>query len=179
MKICNVCLESRPLDQFKPRYARCRACSAAQRRERRDYSKENSKAAAREARKRYKASWKGQINYMKNSAAAVARSARWQKANPERARLNAIAGTLNRTRGLNPRITIDDVTSILADPCVYCTGKANCVDHVEPLKRGGQTVLANLVPACRPCNSSKHGKPLLVWMAQRVTLKSEIRQRVG
>ena len=53
--------------------------------------------------------------------------------------------------------------SIGLDPaiCVYCDGevgdhwKRSAGDHIVPLARGGEDVLENLNPCCKPCNSSK------------------------
>jgi hypothetical protein len=42
--------------------------------------------------------------------------------------------------------------------CAYCSGPADTVDHVFPRMQGGLTVEANLVAACRSCNSSKGGR---------------------
>ena len=42
--------------------------------------------------------------------------------------------------------------------CKYCGDIATSVDHVFPKLQGGLTVEANLVAACRPCNSSKGGR---------------------
>jgi 5-methylcytosine-specific restriction enzyme A len=43
--------------------------------------------------------------------------------------------------------------------CHYCQGKFKpgqlTMDHVTPLARGGTSVKANIVPACKPCNQSK------------------------
>jgi HNH endonuclease len=39
--------------------------------------------------------------------------------------------------------------------CRYCGREAIEVDHVEPRARGGATIPANLVAACRPCNKAK------------------------
>jgi 5-methylcytosine-specific restriction endonuclease McrA len=53
-------------------------------------------------------------------------------------------------------------------PCVYCAGTADAVDHVWPLARGGPEHESNLVPACTPCNSSKHDRLLTEWRPDRV-----------
>lgn len=42
------------------------------------------------------------------------------------------------------------------------------VDHVVPVTRGGTEDLANLVWACRSCNSSKGDMPLAEWPGYRV-----------
>jgi 5-methylcytosine-specific restriction endonuclease McrA len=39
-----------------------------------------------------------------------------------------------------------------------CGGPATSIDHVKPLSKGGQNLLANLRPACISCNARKGGK---------------------
>lgn len=39
--------------------------------------------------------------------------------------------------------------------CWMCGEPASTLDHVKPLSKGGPHMLANLRPACRPCNSAK------------------------
>jgi 5-methylcytosine-specific restriction endonuclease McrA len=48
--------------------------------------------------------------------------------------------------------------------CAYC-GESRPLtrDHVIPLTRGGRHAIGNLLPACKPCNSSKHQKLLVEW----------------
>lgn len=48
--------------------------------------------------------------------------------------------------------------------CAYC--REPCVptiDHVVPLARGGRDEPSNVVPACKPCNSSKNDRLLSEW----------------
>ncbi|KKK50203.1 hypothetical protein LCGC14_3127360 [marine sediment metagenome] len=59
--------------------------------------------------------------------------------------------------------------------CFYCgkplTGQTLTADHLIPLIKGGSNWPSNLVPACKPCNSSKHSKTLsefLTWRARVV-----------
>lgn len=51
--------------------------------------------------------------------------------------------------------------------CHYCGGvfppRELTMDHLVPLARGGRTVKANLVPACRECNSKKRYMLPLEW----------------
>ncbi len=48
--------------------------------------------------------------------------------------------------------------------CYYCGHGDNLtVDHLVPLVRGGPDEADNLIWACRSCNSSKHGRDMLVW----------------
>lgn len=43
--------------------------------------------------------------------------------------------------------------------CAYCGELVHqgghAIDHIEPLSRGGPTVIANLALACPPCNAAK------------------------
>lgn len=46
--------------------------------------------------------------------------------------------------------------------CYYCGSKKNLsLDHIVPLSAGGLDTAANLVTACRSCNSKKNGNALL------------------
>jgi 5-methylcytosine-specific restriction endonuclease McrA len=47
--------------------------------------------------------------------------------------------------------------------CAYCNAKATEQDHVIPLSRGGRHTIGNVLPACLPCNRSKHDHLLVEW----------------
>lgn len=53
--------------------------------------------------------------------------------------------------------------------CAYCgaTGCALQRDCVLPIARGGRYTLANVVPACRACNTSKSGHEVTGWMRRK------------
>jgi 5-methylcytosine-specific restriction endonuclease McrA len=53
--------------------------------------------------------------------------------------------------------------------CVYCGDPATTWDHVIPRRRGGTDDPGNLVPACKPCNSSKCDLLLSEWSGRRRT----------
>ena len=48
--------------------------------------------------------------------------------------------------------------------CAYCGSEADTVDHVIPRAWGGSDDAANLVPACRSCNSRKGTKPASLFL---------------
>lgn len=61
--------------------------------------------------------------------------------------------------------------------CVYCGGKMTLWDHLNPLiknkKHSGYiTEIANLVPACSDCNSSKGNSNWKKWMTNEKVKKS-------
>lgn len=52
--------------------------------------------------------------------------------------------------------------------CEYCGNPPPAdtrleYDHVLPVSRGGETIVENLVLACRPCNRSKADKTPKEW----------------
>lgn len=53
--------------------------------------------------------------------------------------------------------------------CAYCgaTESALQKDCVLPISRGGQYVLANVVPCCRSCNTSKCNTEVTSWMRRK------------
>lgn len=49
--------------------------------------------------------------------------------------------------------------------CVYCglLTEDLTMDHVIPVTKGGRHAAANILPACKPCNSSKNALLLVQW----------------
>ncbi len=65
---------------------------------------------------------------------------------------------------------VDRALAFFGEPltCVFCgSEKVTLWEHLVPVARGGETVLGNMVPACQPCNDSKHSKPYEEWLTQR------------
>lgn len=51
---------------------------------------------------------------------------------------------------------------LFGNRCAYCLKEAKLtLEHVVPLKLGGEHSLENIVPACMPCNSRKRARTLL------------------
>jgi len=53
--------------------------------------------------------------------------------------------------------------------CAYCgaTGVPLQRDCVLPVSRGGRYTVANVVPACRPCNASKWNDEVTGWLRRK------------
>ena len=48
--------------------------------------------------------------------------------------------------------------------CAYCGESGDMqIEHVQPVSKGGLHDLANIVPACRSCNYSKHANEMEHW----------------
>lgn len=58
------------------------------------------------------------------------------------------------------------------DPCVYCGAKAEAVDHIIPVAKGGTGGWDNLAPVCTRCNSSKRDEDLLAFMLRVSAIRS-------
>lgn len=49
--------------------------------------------------------------------------------------------------------------------CAYgCGRESTATDHIWPVDRGGKSRPGNLVPACKPCNSSKKAAHPAIWI---------------
>jgi 5-methylcytosine-specific restriction endonuclease McrA len=88
----------------------------------------------------------------------------WHRTNPmAMQRLKA----LRRTAENAGTVTEADWLSLLdrhGNWCAYCGGAGPLsVEHVVPLTRGGRHTLGNILPVCRPCNSSKGARLLSEW----------------
>lgn len=78
-----------------------------------------------------------------------------------RASAAGIVTDIRTVRALDMRI------HTLGDRCYWCGDPWTEIDHVIPLSRGGLDMLANVVPACSPCNGSKSNHEASWWIANR------------
>ena len=56
---------------------------------------------------------------------------------------------------------------LLRDPCVYCSGPATTIEHIQPKVTGGTREWRNTAPACQGCNGERGHEPLLVWLLRK------------
>lgn len=105
--------------------------------------------------------------YAKNSAKAYAKVKAWAQANPER-----VAEHHRKRRACKANAPTNDFTAsqwislqiAFNHRCAYCGRRCKgrlTQDHVTPLSKGGAHTAANIVPACKSCNSKKHTGPPL------------------
>lgn len=82
------------------------------------------------------------------------------------------------TRALTDLNAIDWRDVLMAEPCVYCGGKAQGLDHIVARSLGGVDALAiNRAPACTPCDSKKANTPMLQFLVSRRGLRIMPRTR--
>lgn len=170
---------------------RCRACIAAKARERyrKDPLADNRRSRATYAANRERAAlsnraWRdahpdymGRYNaayYVQNREAEIARSLAYTKANPDMDRASK-----HRRQARQREVVCEHgdrcvdaafLAGIRASSCLYCDAPAEQADHFLPLSRGGLHCRDNIVPACGPCNHSKHARDPWAWIESRIEL---------
>lgn len=85
----------------------------------------------------------------------------------ERYRFNqANAKALRRLREREGGVSFEEWQEICRrhdGRCAYCRKRRRLtMDHVQAISRGGPHIAANIVPACRPCNSSKGNREVFL-----------------
>lgn len=94
---------------------------------------------------------------------------RWALKNVERQRANGINQQARRRAAhQDSDVTVEWWESLIEGwegRCAYCGVRPLKLtqDHVRPISRGGRHMKSNLLPACQPCNSSKHNRLLSEW----------------
>jgi|ERR1039458_1109687 hypothetical protein len=65
--------------------------------------------------------------------------------------------------------TIEYRAILRNDPCSYCGGPGETIDHITPISAGGSNQWENLTSACKSCNASKCDRSdWLIWLSQRL-----------
>ena len=152
---------------------KCRASTAAYR------AAHRKDAGAYRAAHREEAHAWSAAYYAAHPEEVRARDAAWKAAHPDECRAH---GAARRARKHNAPVNDftaaqwREVQEIFDHRCAYCGRRAKghlTQDHIEPLSKGGSHTLANIVPACRSCNSRKHtGPPLVPVQPLLLTLAS-------
>lgn len=77
---------------------------------------------------------------------------------------------LRRREAAQPLRKEEVPAHLYLDPCSYCSGSGGTIDHIIPIKYGGDNSPENLTAACRSCNCSKNDRPLLGFLLSRRTV---------
>lgn len=101
----------------------------------------------------------------------IIRATNWRLSHLEQARTNT-RNRQARRRGADGKFTKDEWLELKNNygRCAYCNKETDNLqaDHVIPIILGGSNNISNVVPACQSCNSSKNGRPLLLWMLSKI-----------
>lgn len=158
MKKCSVCGVAKSYDDFHKKScsadglrAQCKPCRRLQAL---DYAKRNPEKVKAASRR-----WANN-----NRARCNANHAKYIKNNPQ---LNRDKSSRRRARVKQNgifAISKKELQRLYASPCFSCGSSAQItMDHIIPIDRGGTHSIGNLMPLCRPCNSSKHDRTLTEW----------------
>lgn len=183
MKSCTKCKETKTVSDFprsKPHkdglFPWCKACNLA-----------NVKAWAKANPEKAKEGYRYQSKkwHRNNPLKVSAKHKKWRDSNldQERKRLTDYAKNNRpviisirharraRLAGAGGRFTAQEWGALkdsYLGRCAYCfDAKAEHIDHVVPVAKGGTNDIGNLVPACAKCNLSKGSKSLLAFMVRK------------
>lgn len=112
----------------------------------------------------------GRARYRSNPRPYIERARRWSALNPEKASAHALKKN-HRRRGAELDSDARAYATILRrDPCCYCgvRGERIEIDHIAPIRGGGDGQWTNLTAACRACNAAKGGRSLLSFLLERI-----------
>jgi 5-methylcytosine-specific restriction endonuclease McrA len=119
---------------------------------------QNNKDRVNAASRRYRAKHPEKVAQIKRAQATK---------HPETVRNNSLRRRARLVQNGIYLVTKKDIARIIANPCVYCGSKAEHIDHVIPIAKGGAHKVGNLVAACQSCNQRKSDKFLSFWKAGR------------
>jgi hypothetical protein len=182
---CKVCICSNAREYYKKHTERAKEQSTERRKKNpekyRAYVKK-SKIKTAEKVKEYNARWArnnpekirqhNATRYQNHPDVVKENSKKWFREHPDEVRIR----NRNRLAKVNNAPgngwSVKEEKQLIEDyghRCAYCDKKTDKItmDHIVPITRGGTHSIENIAPACGSCNSSKHNKPLLVWMYQQ------------
>lgn len=117
--------------------------------------------------------------WLRNKEACAARRKKWREANPDYWRKrrakdpekHKIYGIQDQGRrrsrvGKASQATLEYIRVLKRDPCVYCGGLMQHIDHVVPIINKGEHSWENLAAACSKCNLGKGKRSLLDFLRE-------------
>ncbi|MER6492726.1 HNH endonuclease [Streptomyces griseorubiginosus] len=192
-KLCRKCGTVKPIEQFRKDSSKklgygspCKPCSSEmakawqrrnpEKRKARDeawYAKNKERKAANDAIRSVKYRARRREIDAARWAATTPEQRReqwnsWYRANREHSlRYKRTQRIIRRSKNADWKLfpeSLEYVKLISLDPCVYCGGRAEAVDHIVPVAKDGTGEWSNLAPACMSCNSSKRDEDLLAYL---------------
>lgn len=195
-KTCSKCAQEKSISHYRKDaqkidglYSSCKSCVANYMRLYRVGAKEGitkyniewvkkNKQKAADATRRYKLAHPERLRERKNKwrktnlEKARASAQRWRDKNREKVRLMVrMANAKRRSNGLrNPIRVVNMLLVLQKNKCAICRvdiAKSFHIDHVMPLKLGGDNLPNNLQLLCPSCNGHKKDKHPVDFMQSR------------
>jgi 5-methylcytosine-specific restriction endonuclease McrA len=143
--------------------SQCRQCKNenARRRYRKDPDKHIAKAKDYDDSKRREANERKRRYRMRNRKRQAEWLSIWRVRNKDKAQCNYRARRARKANasGTHSAEQVRARFDYYGNKCIYCGSNESLeVEHRIPLSRGGSDWPANLAPACKSCNCSKHAK---------------------
>jgi 5-methylcytosine-specific restriction endonuclease McrA len=140
-----------------------------------DYHREHRAAELLRSKIRYwnnheKESLRKKKFRQQNPEVMQARNKEYRKNNPEVLRAKAQRRRAKLKQNQTFYISKKQLKSLYSSNCFYCADKAQTLDHVIPISKGGSHGVGNLVPACNHCNFSKAGRTIMEWRLWKLRL---------
>ena len=143
MKTCSICKKQKNVIAFykdarlkSGLASRCKECSAAL----------------------------AKVWFANNAEKAKASNKAWQINNREKYRNNEQKRRARKQASGEYLVLEKEMKRLYRQKCFYCGANDQItVDHIIPISRGGRHSIGNLLPACKPCNQSKHKKTITEW----------------
>jgi len=124
---------------------------------------EKARAAMRRWRSRHPDDHNAEVRsfYTRHREAITSRIAAYREKNPQVKRTADRNRRAREQQASGSHTTREWVASVVRfrGRCAYCGAPARLhADHRTPLSRGGTNSIDNILPACAPCNMSKHDR---------------------
>ena len=92
----------------------------------------------------------------------------WSRKNPEKSSTSTHTRRALKKGNGTFRITQKFMRNLYNSPCVSCGASERIeADHIIPISKGGRHSEGNLHSLCRSCNSSKHTKLWIEFIAEK------------
>ena len=130
---------------------------------------QNNRKRSNEIKKRWKAHNSEKVKQMNQEYSAKHREVlreknkQWALNNPEKKNLKEARRRATKRNNGVFLVDAKEVKQMMQKPCFYCGQKAEHIDHIIPISRGGRHSIGNLIQACRRCNISKRDKFITEW----------------
>lgn len=89
---------------------------------------------------------------------------RYNERNPGAATANRRRQNFRRRGGALTAEAERFIPVLLRDPCAYCGGPSEEIDHIVSIAVGGTGCWTNLTGACQSCNGGKSDRSFLIYL---------------
>ena len=196
-KTCTKCCQTKFLDSFNKCTSKkdglmshCRECRKLWRIANLDAEKARAKSYYQNNKERSLAYYKQwsldnpekiaviKKRYRDNNKSEIAEGNKsWELSNPEKVKQKVTRRRALKKQAKTFFISEKEFWHLYNSKCFFCDSRADTIEHLIPLSRGGTHGIGNLVSACRSCNSSKRDKFIMEWkksdLTRRLTLSKK------